>query len=170
MKKKNATKILLPLVGLIWIGVLARIFWPATEGTRAPVVSAPAHLEFVGEAVADTLSLSLAYEDPFLQEKRPVRLTATTSNTPTGVARSAIASSTPKPAPTPPAPIDWSFVQYKGLAQVSNGGHQTALLHISGQSVFLEAGQFHRGLQLLSIEGDSVEVEFRGERVKVGRR
>lgn len=170
MKKRNANKFLLPLVGLIWIGVLARIFWPAEEAVRAPAISPSSQLEFAGQAVADTLSLSLAYADPFLQEKRPVRHATRTSPSPSELAHRSAAAKQSKPVPTPPAPIDWSFVQYKGLAQVSNGGHQTALLDISGQSVFLEAGQFHRGLQLLSIEGDSVEVEFRGERVKVGRR
>lgn len=169
MKKRNANKFLLPLVGLIWIGVLARIFWPAEEAVRKPAIPASSQLEFAGEAVADTLSLSLAYADPFLQTKRPVRRAVSTQLNASEVARRSAAAAAKKPQPVP-APIDWGFVQYKGLAQVSNGAHQTALLHISGESVFLEAGQLHRGLKLVAIEGDSVEVEFRGERVKVGRK
>ena len=168
MKRKTIHMILLPLVGVIWLTVIVRIFWQEGPSQPTSAKGGPA-LAFASESAApDNLRLSLAYEDPFFQQARPARRG--------GPERIALASpqpasrKAPEAAPAPPPPVNWDFIQYKGLAQVSHSTHITALLQVGGRSAFLKAGQTFEEVVLLAVFADSVRVRFRDEERVIRRK
>ncbi|MEZ4850681.1 MAG: hypothetical protein R3B93_19105 [Bacteroidia bacterium] len=166
MKNTNLNKILLPIVFLIWIGVLYRIFWyePKAETVSIPLAS-KVSLNISSPIEADTLSLSLDYDDPFNLSERKRKKPASHSPAKQSQAKKVaiLPKKTAKQEPVLPKPIDWSQFAYKGFSQVSDQAEKTALLTIFGSTRYLGEGDSVSGVKVVMISKDSVGISFRNK-------
>lgn len=157
MKGRKLNALLIPVVILIWIGVLYRILGPkdGSETIALPETELP---EFVDEAkgVGDTLSLTLGYADPFEVGKKVASRSAV--QTPKIATPERLR---PKPKKVKPKPIDWSQFRYKGIAQGEGDSQQTVLVQIQKRIHYLSEGDSVGKFHLRRIYADSIQITYR---------
>ncbi len=156
MENKGTKYFLFVAMAAVW-GILGYQVYkrmnPATE--QNPLAEAVRDIRKTAAAL-DTFSIPLNYPDPFLKgiKQMPTRSTAITANRP----KTAV-NPVAKPAPSPPKPVIFPVIQYKGTLRLKSG-KTVALVAFDGKNVHLLQGEKHQEVELAKIYEDSIKVKF----------
>ncbi len=161
MKNKKVTYLLLALVAVVW-GLIIKEVLVRVNGDNSNnfnyhktiTNTAPTNLSL------DTFSIVANYRDPFL---------GTIKRAPASKKKRIPSKkkTVKKPQPAPKPVTDWSFVQYYGLA--TKDGSSLAWMQLYGKSYHMKPGETNQNVKLLSINKDSIQVEFKGEKKFIKR-
>lgn len=181
MNSKQSVYLLLPLVLLVW-GIIGWRIWaaagdPAVEAARGQLV--PLHAKPM--ASHHRPELLLTYSDPF----KPA---ATHSISPSTIALPRVTDggnsvlSTLKRAdaslnfvarsPVPvitASPVTWPQIKYLGLISHAGRNAEVALLAIDNQELVIKTGASERGVQVIKLLRDSVQLGFGGQKKSFAR-
>ena len=156
MRNRKLNNILLPLVVLIWIGVLIRIFVPF-ESKEATPIQYPDNQTVIqtSQIEPDTFRLSLHYSDPFglsgsSRRKKKVENPLQQAKT----APSSRPKSTTSKITSPG--IDWTQFRYQGLSSSATHRTRIALIRYGSRIHYVETGDSLAGMEVYRIFPDSV--------------
>ncbi len=178
MNSKRSVYLLLPLVLLVW-GLIGWRIWAAASDSAPGIESLPAMaLRAKPAAARHRPVLLLTYGDPF--KPGPSRnAPPVTGPMPAASAFSSAPVSRPATSlnfavrPTTPAAavvsVVWPQIKYLGVIAHSGGNAQVALLAIDNQEMVVKAGKSERGVQVLKLFRDSVQLSFSGQKKSFAR-
>jgi hypothetical protein len=173
VNNKRSVYLLLPLVLLVW-GLIGWRIWAATsdpDPEAGPLQ--PSALRSRPVAARSRPRLLLTYGDPF---KPGASRPAPSSGGPVPVVSFAPSAPTTNQAarlnfPAHPAvpvastpSITWPQVKYLGVISHAGGEAQVALLAIDNQELVVKAGKSERGVQVIKLFRDSVQLSFSGQK------
>lgn len=155
MKNKKLNKILLPLVGLIWLAVAFRFFGSEKEGDNLSHLPSTSFALLDSNLQRESFSLLLDYRDPFLD--RPADL---------GMEKQPVS---PPSVPTSPIlrlekiqlpqKIDYPKVSY--LGGVKSETDTRGLVQIDGKILQVKKGEEVQEVSILDLNLDQILVQFK---------
>jgi hypothetical protein len=173
VNNKRSVYLLLPLVLLVW-GLIGWRIWSASSDPDSEAGPLPAlALRARPVTARQRPSLLLTYGDPFKPGvSRPtpssVGPVPVVSFAPSASATNRAASLNFPAHPAVPvvsAPsIAWPQVKYLGVISHAGGEAQVALLAIDNQELVIKAGKSERGVQVIKLFRDSVQLSFSGQK------
>jgi hypothetical protein len=179
VNSKRSVYLLLPLVLLVW-GLIGWRIWaaasdPAPETGQLPTMA----LRAKPAAVRHRPTLLLTYGDPFKSGPSrnvlpPAGTLSVVSVPASGRAPGRQAASLnfavrPVAPATAVASITWPQIKYLGVISHVGGNAQVALLAIDNQELVVKAGKSERGVQVLKLFRDSVQLGFSGQKKSFAR-
>jgi len=164
-KGKTLTYLLIAGVVAVWGLIFYRVYIgmseedldiPVAAATKVPYFKMLDHHE-------DQVNLDFSYRDPF-----------SGSNT-YEVAKPVVSRSEnvaiPRPATISPMAskpqVNWSNVQYTGYVNNAASKQKMVILSVNGNTAVLAEGQTAHGVKLLKYLGDSVSVQYQGEKKNI---
>jgi hypothetical protein len=173
VNNKRSVYLLLPLVLLVW-GLIGWRIWAATSDPD-PEAGPSLTLTLYARPAATRQQprLLLTYGDPF--KPGASRLATSSSGpvpvvsfTPSAPATNRAASLNFPVHPFVPvasaSSIVWPQVKYLGVISHAGGEAQVALLAIDSQELVIKAGKSERGVQVIKLFRDSVQLGFGGQK------
>jgi hypothetical protein len=178
VKSKRLVYLLLPLVLLVWGLIGWRIWAAASDPIVVKQLSAPT-LRVKSAKTLYRPVLLLTYGDPFKPEPSrsapPPRLGVTLSipapTLPAASLNLTIRSLAVHPAvpAVALASVTWPQIKYLGVITHAGSNAQVALLTIDSQELVVKTGKSERGVQVLKVFRDSVQLSFSGQRRSFAR-
>ncbi len=164
-KGKTLTYLLIAGVVAVWGLIFYRVYigmseeeldTPVAVSTKVPYFKMVDHHQ-------DQVSLDLNYRDPFAQATAyDVAKPATVKPENTAPARPQMAM----PMAQKPQ-VNWSNVQYTGYVNNAASKQKMVILSVNGNTAVLAEGQSAHGVKLLKYLGDSVSVQYQGEKKNI---
>lgn len=152
MKNKKSNKILLPLVCLIWIGVLGQFlgWWDAehTEKTVLQTENIPHSSTAKQEA---PLELDLSYIDPFLGKSFASPKTHSAPKRKTRINLIKVPNKVLLKVPQ---------LRYQGLVEGRAGQRKTAILQINKKTYTVQSGDSLQGLHIQKISTEKLSIQI----------
>ncbi|RZJ94936.1 MAG: hypothetical protein EOO60_01815 [Hymenobacter sp.] len=174
MNSKRSVYLLVPLVLLVW-GLIGWRIWAAANDSTSEAEQLPTvALRAKPTTVRHQPKLLLAYDDPF--KPGPSHSTpslvgslpavGTLPNAATSGRSAASLNFAVRPAvPTVAiASVPWPQIRYLGVIAHAGGSAQVALLAIDNQEFVIKASKSERGVQVLKLFRDSVQLGFSGQK------
>jgi hypothetical protein len=173
VNNKRSVYLLLPLVLLVW-GMIGWRIWAASSDSASETEQLPAMALRTKPALTrQRPRLLLTYGDPFKPgASRPAPSLAgpvpVASFPPSAPATSRAASlNFPAHPATPAAPVPsiaWPQIKYLGVISHVGSEAQVALLAVDNQELVVKAGRSERGVQVIKLFRDSVQLGFSGQK------
>lgn len=150
MKQRKLTFLLLAGALGVWGFVIFRLVTPS-ETTMPSQLKGTEERTSASEVRKISSFIIVAnYRDPFIPTYTPPR------------GKKKKVSISPKAIITK-KPVDWSFVRYIGMVRNQKRHGVRAILSIHGKDRLAEPGKLDNGLELLSVEKDSVLIRYQNE-------
>ncbi len=146
--------LLLPVTILVWGFIVYRILNNMHTETGASSFVSNVTIA-ANESLSDTFSIEPSYRDPFLG--RSIQRDEYSTNEPAK-------AKAPAPAPVFKIPTPWPVIVYGGIIKNQKLKREMVLLQIDGQDYMLQSGETVKGIQLLKVFGDSIEVNLLKEK------
>lgn len=173
MNSKRSVYLLLPLVLLVW-GLIGWRIWAAASDPMPEEEQLPAMtLRAKPTAARHRPVLLLTYGDPF--KPGPSR-----NALPSAGAIPVVSAFPNAPAPKPAANLNfavrpvvpamaaasvaWPQIKYLGVIAHAGSNAQVALLAIDNQEIVVKIGKSERGVQVIKLFRDSVQLGFSGQK------
>jgi type II secretory pathway component PulC len=149
MKGKKGIYIMLPLVLLIWVMIIYKIYKTVNGSDDNAIVQFQDTPASSAKLALDTFTLIANYRDPFLG-KIVNDYSERKTNINTGSSKNL--------APIPTKTITpWPSINYMGIIKNQKSSKQNALIQVNGKELVLKEGDKTDGLILRKIQKDSVE-------------
>lgn len=148
MKNKKNIYILLPIVLLVWGGVLYQFFSFSSSEDVPPVISNGISLKPIKISKRDSFAINTNYRDPFLgkmyspeKQKSPKK----------------------KAVPKKVEPLVWPAIQYKGIVSDTKEKSRIFMLVINKKTYLMKKGQTENEIYLKEGDRESVYVKYKGQ-------
>ncbi len=150
-KNKKLLYILIPATIIVWGLIMYKIFNVVNNGSTAPqAMAATSSFGDKDQLVADTFAMYANYRDPFLGK-------------PPTVERSTQTKAAVKPV-QPVIVLAWPTINYFGTIKNQLSKKQFVMMQIDNQNTAMKPGEVYKGVELLNVFLDSVEVKFNKEK------
>lgn len=156
MKNKKITYLLIVTAIALWGGILYKVMLhvEAMEGQEGNAFMPISNVQTSERAInMDFMKLSSSSRDPFLVGNA---VDTVSVSKPIQTSRKQRESSQPV--------IKWSDISYFGFMSNVKRKYKLAILRISGTECTLGENQSYLGYKVLKILGDSLKIEYRGNR------
>ncbi|GGF10418.1 hypothetical protein [Flavobacterium limi] len=151
MKNKKNIYILLPIVLLVWGGVLYQLFSFTSEDEVNVVENREFAIKPLKIKERQTFAINVNYRDPFLGKMyAPEKAVKKT--------QSSKANKKPKPEET----IVWPTILYKGMISDSKDKKKVFILIIDGKNYYMKTGDTQNEVFLKDGNKESVYVKYKG--------
>jgi hypothetical protein len=179
VKSKKSVYFLLPLVLLVW-GVIGWRIWAATGEPAAEANQGlPLPLSVKPLLAHPRPVLLLTYGDPFKPAPnhavssfpQPPSSGGSTPGLPPPERAGVSLNFAARPAvpAVAAAPVAWPQIKYLGVIAHAGSNTQVALLTIDNQELVLKMGKSERGVQVLKLFRDSVQLGYNGQKKSFAR-
>lgn len=164
-KGKTLTYLLMAGVVAVWGLIFYRVYIGMSEEDLETPMTASAKVPYfkMVDHHQDQVNLDLNYRDPFSPANTYVETKPVASKLENVAA----------PRPAMPGPmmskpqVNWSNVQYTGYVNNATSKQKMVILSVNGNTAVLTEGQSAHGVKLLKYLGDSVSVQYQGEKKNI---
>lgn len=163
-KGKTLTYLLIAGVVAVWGLIFYRVYIGMSEEDLDTPVATTAKVPYfkMVDHHQDQVNLDLNYRDPFGQATAYDVVKPVVKSENTAPARPQMAMPmTQKPQ------VNWSNVQYTGYVNNAASKQKMVILSVNGNTAVLAEGQSAHGVKLLKYLGDSVSVQYQGEKKNI---
>lgn len=171
MKNKTTTYGLMLLVLFLWGYIVYKIYKGVT-GDDAPLPVNTEKKTTVKESVAvdvDEYTLSLAYRDPFLGKAADSHVDRPRAALPRSGVRVSVATPRVQAPAATTEPIDWSFIQFKGIMKNPSSQKMVSIVMINNAQYMLEEGALAGGIKMLKVYKDSLKISYKNVKKTITR-
>lgn len=151
MKNKKNIYILLPIVLLVWGGVLYQVFSFTAEEEIKTVANHEFTIKPLKIKKRKTFRINVNYRDPFLGKMYAPEKTL-----------KKIPSSKANKKPKPQETLVWPTIQYKGIISDIKDKKKVFILIIDGKNYYMKTGDTQNEVFLKEGDKESVYVKYKG--------
>lgn len=164
MKNKKSLYILLPAAAGLWAYIIYLVV--SGMGNSNDFMPSNAQPMVFSDSLVkgqDTFRLSLAYNDPFLKKIKAYSPSERASKPETLTPK-------PKAQPKPKQPsVSWPTITYGGSIAGGGGKKEVIILIIGSQEEIGKEGDVLRGVKILQIDPNVIDLEYKGDIKKISR-